>query len=168
VFAHQRGVHAQLHLAPQVATDRQVLDHQIEAVGKAMVDGFDPPNASVGIRDGSTFTPKASMAKTTSLCAASWPSTSRVGSASAKPLACARRGPSRRGALLAHPRQDVVAGTVDDSEEVGDPVTGERLAQRPDDGNTAATKPSNARSIPFSIARATSSGPRVARSILLA
>ncbi len=73
------------------------------------------------------------------LAAASSPSTSAVGSASAKPSSCAS---AKRlfvaQAVLLHPGEHVVGGAVHDAGHRADLVAGERVLQRTDDRDAAA------------------------------
>ncbi len=83
--------------------------------------------------------PKARRASMQSLWAASMPSTSKVGSASAKPAACASARASAKGspsALIR--REDIVARPVKDTEDVADPVPDEAVPYRPYHGYAAA------------------------------
>ena len=70
------------------------------------------------------------------LAAASCPSTSAVGSRSAMPSSWAsRRSVAVAGALLLHAGEDVVGRAVHDAHDAHDLLSGQRFAQRPDDGD---------------------------------
>ena len=85
-----------------------------------------------------TSLPKASAARMAALAAASWPSTSAVGSRSARPeLLGLAQDVVVAGALLLHAGEDVVGRAVDDPHDPDDLLAGQRLAQRPDDGDGA-------------------------------
>ena len=85
--------------------------------------------------------PKASAARSASLCAASMPSTSkaRVGLGVAQRLRLGQHV-GEVAAGLAHRGQDVVAGAVEDAVDARDPVGGEPLAQRLDDRDAAGDR----------------------------
>ena len=77
---------------------------------------------------------KASLARIAALAAASKPSTSAVGSASAYPSAWASSSASENPAPeVVHPVEDEVGRAVDDAQHARDPVAGQRLAQRAED-----------------------------------
>jgi len=77
-------VDAELDLVPEVAADGEVLEREAESAPRSGDRISSTPRMpSTETSRGSTRAPKASIAMTTSLCAASWPLTSSVGSASA-------------------------------------------------------------------------------------
>ena len=88
------------------------------------------PSRSTASSD--TSYPKATPARMAALAAASNPSTSAVGSRSARPSAWASASTDGVvGPLLPHLGEDEVGRPVDDAHDPVDPLTGERLAQRP-------------------------------------
>ena len=77
-------MHAELDAIAVIAADGEVLDDVAEALGEAVIDGLDGADALGGdLAVDRRFAPNASIARTDSLWAASCPSTSSVGSASA-------------------------------------------------------------------------------------
>ena len=86
-------------------------------------------------------TPNAIADMIVSLCAASMPSTSNVGSASAKPRACASASTSANDAPRdAHLGQDEVRRAVDDAGDPLDAVRRQAFAQRLDDRDAAGDR----------------------------
>ena len=87
-------------------------------------------------RRSSTRASNAIDARIAHFAAASNPSTSAVGSASAYPRRCASASASSKPQpSLGHLREDVVRRAVHDAEHPGDAIAGQRLAQRPDQGD---------------------------------
>jgi hypothetical protein len=132
-------MHAQLHRAAVIASDREVLDREAEARRKLVVDGLDAADALDWHAANRHARAEREHRQHHQLVrgVVAVDVERRLGLGVAQLLRLGERGLEGR-ALEAHATEDVIAGAIDDAAQRDHPVAGQRLAQRAHDGDAAA------------------------------
>ena len=139
--AHEGRVHAKLELLPALAADGEVFDRVAEARGHRVIDGLEGADAFRRHVRVIHFRAEGEHREDDELVRRIVPVhvEGRVRFRVATGLGV-REGFCEGGAIVAHAREDEVAGTVHDARELLDVVAGERVAEDANHGDSAANR----------------------------